>query len=106
MVRATRAQADRALYKAAIRNVLENQPNLTLFQQGAEDLIVEGETVRGVVTQTGIRFHATTVVLATGTFLGGVIHIGLDHHAGGRAGDPPANLALGRHVCAKSAIPG
>ncbi|MGO2502730.1 MAG: tRNA uridine-5-carboxymethylaminomethyl(34) synthesis enzyme MnmG, partial [Cobetia marina] len=90
-VRATRAQADRALYKAAIRNVLENQPNLTLFQQGAEDLIVEGETVRGVVTQTGIRFHATTVVLATGTFLGGVIHIGLDHHAGGRAGDPPAN---------------
>ncbi|BBO58162.1 tRNA uridine-5-carboxymethylaminomethyl(34) synthesis enzyme MnmG [Cobetia amphilecti] len=90
-VRATRAQADRALYKAAIRNVLENQPNLTLFQQGAEDLIVEGETVRGVVTQTGIRFHATTVVLATGTFLGGVIHIGLDNHAGGRAGDPPAN---------------
>ena len=90
-VRATRAQADRALYKAAIRSQLENQPNLTLFQQGAEDLIVEGDTVRGVVTQTGIRFHATTVVLATGTFLGGVIHIGLDNHAGGRAGDPPAN---------------
>lgn len=90
-VRATRAQADRALYKAAIRSQLENQENLTLFQQGAEDLIVEGDTVRGVVTQTGIRFHATTVVLATGTFLGGIIHIGLDNHAGGRAGDPPAN---------------
>ncbi|MET4162085.1 tRNA uridine 5-carboxymethylaminomethyl modification enzyme [Marinobacterium sp. MBR-111] len=89
-VRATRAQADRILYKAAVRSILENQPNLHIFQQAADDLIVEGEQVRGVVTQTGIRFHARSVVLTAGTFLGGVIHIGLDHHAGGRAGDPPS----------------
>jgi tRNA uridine 5-carboxymethylaminomethyl modification enzyme len=89
-VRATRAQADRILYKAAVRSILENQPNLHIFQQAADDLIVEGEHVRGVVTQTGIRFHARSVVLTAGTFLGGVIHIGLDHHAGGRAGDPPS----------------
>jgi tRNA uridine 5-carboxymethylaminomethyl modification enzyme len=89
-VRATRAQADRVLYKAAIRSILENQPNLQIFQQAADDLIVEGEQVRGVITQTGIRFHARSVVLTAGTFLGGVIHIGLDHHAGGRAGDPPS----------------
>ncbi|WP_417764901.1 tRNA uridine-5-carboxymethylaminomethyl(34) synthesis enzyme MnmG [Shewanella chilikensis] len=89
-VRATRAQADRILYKAAIRSILENQPNLHIFQQAADDLIVEGEQVKGVVTQTGIRFHARSVVLTAGTFLGGVIHIGLDHHAGGRAGDPPS----------------
>jgi tRNA uridine 5-carboxymethylaminomethyl modification enzyme len=89
-VRATRAQADRVLYKAAIRSILENQPNLQIFQQAADDLIVEGEQVRGVITQTGIRFHAHSVVLTAGTFLGGVIHIGLDHHAGGRAGDPPS----------------
>lgn len=89
-VRATRAQADRILYKAAIRSILENQPNLWLFQQAADDLIVDQETVRGVVTQTGIRFHSETVVLTTGTFLGGVIHIGLQNHAGGRAGDPPS----------------
>jgi len=89
-VRATRAQADRILYKAAIRSILENQPNLHIFQQAADDLIVEGEQVRGVITQTGIRFHARSVVLTAGTFLGGVIHIGLDHHAGGRAGDPPS----------------
>ncbi len=90
-VRATRAQADRIRYKAAIRGMLENQVNLTLFQQAAGDLIVDGDTVRGVVTETGIRFHAETVVLCTGTFLGGVIHIGLDQSRGGRAGDPPSN---------------
>ncbi|MDV3504607.1 tRNA uridine-5-carboxymethylaminomethyl(34) synthesis enzyme MnmG [Marinobacter sp. M-5] len=96
-VRATRAQADRVLYKAAIRHTLENQPNLTLFQQAADDLIVENEQVTGVVTQTGICFNARTVVLTTGTFLGGVIHIGMEHHSGGRAGDAPAN-ALARRL--------
>ncbi|MDX5336458.1 MAG: tRNA uridine-5-carboxymethylaminomethyl(34) synthesis enzyme MnmG [Marinobacter sp.] len=95
-VRATRAQADRILYKAAIRHTLENQPNLTLFQQAADDLIVENDQVVGVVTQTGIRFNAKTVVLTTGTFLGGVIHIGMQHHAGGRAGDAPANALAKR----------
>jgi len=89
-VRATRAQADRVLYKAAVRSILENQHNLQIFQQAADDLIMDGETVKGVVTQTGIRFHARSVVLTAGTFLGGVIHIGLDNHAGGRAGDPPS----------------
>jgi len=95
-VRATRAQADRVLYKAAIRHTLENQPNLTLFQQAADDLIVENDQVTGVVTQTGIRFNAKTVVLTTGTFLGGVIHIGMEHHSGGRAGDAPANALAKR----------
>ncbi|WP_341580948.1 tRNA uridine-5-carboxymethylaminomethyl(34) synthesis enzyme MnmG [Marinobacter metalliresistant] len=95
-VRATRAQADRVLYKAAIRHTLESQPNLTLFQQAADDLIVENDQVTGVVTQTGIRFNAKTVVLTTGTFLGGVIHIGMQHHAGGRAGDAPANALAKR----------
>ncbi|WIX32831.1 tRNA uridine-5-carboxymethylaminomethyl(34) synthesis enzyme MnmG [Salinicola sp. JS01] len=95
-VRATRAQADRVRYKAAIRSLLENQTNLTLFQQGVDDLVVDNDRVTGVVTQTGIRFMADTVVLCTGTFLGGVIHIGLDHHAGGRAGDPPANALAQR----------
>ncbi|WP_353980513.1 tRNA uridine-5-carboxymethylaminomethyl(34) synthesis enzyme MnmG [Salinicola endophyticus] len=95
-VRATRAQADRVRYKAAIRSLLENQANLTLFQQGVDDLVVDNDRVTGVVTQTGIRFMADTVVLCTGTFLGGVIHIGLDHHAGGRAGDPPANALAQR----------
>ncbi|WP_417543584.1 tRNA uridine-5-carboxymethylaminomethyl(34) synthesis enzyme MnmG [Marinobacter sp.] len=95
-VRATRAQADRVLYKAAIRHTLENQPNLTLFQQAADDLIVENNQVTGVVSQTGIRFNAKTVVLTTGTFLGGVIHIGMQHHAGGRAGDAPANALAQR----------
>ncbi|WFF41161.1 tRNA uridine-5-carboxymethylaminomethyl(34) synthesis enzyme MnmG [Salinicola endophyticus] len=95
-VRATRAQADRVRYKAAIRSLLENQPNLTLFQQGVDDLVVDNDRVTGVVTQTGIRFMADAVVLCTGTFLGGVIHIGLDHHAGGRAGDPPANALAQR----------
>ena len=95
-VRATRAQADRVLYKAAIRHILENQPNLTLFQQAADDLIVENDQVTGVVTQTGIRFRAQTVVLTTGTFLGGVIHIGMQNHSGGRAGDAPANALAKR----------
>lgn len=88
-VRATRAQADRVLYKAAIRHTLENQANLTIFQQGADDLIMAGDRVDGVVTQTGVRFMAATVVITTGTFLGGVIHLGMQNHAGGRAGDPP-----------------
>ncbi|GKW50031.1 tRNA uridine-5-carboxymethylaminomethyl(34) synthesis enzyme MnmG [Halomonas sp. NCCP-2165] len=95
-VRATRAQADRVRYKAAIRGLLENQPNLTLFQQAAGDLLVDNDTVRGVVTETGIRFHAESVVLCTGTFLGGVIHIGLDQSRGGRAGDPPSNALAQR----------
>jgi tRNA uridine 5-carboxymethylaminomethyl modification enzyme len=90
-VRATRAQADRQLYRQAIRTILENQPNLTLFQQEAADLIVEGEKVKGVVTVTGITFEAPTVVLTVGTFLGGRIHVGLDNYQGGRAGDPPSN---------------
>ncbi|MBS9403353.1 tRNA uridine-5-carboxymethylaminomethyl(34) synthesis enzyme MnmG [Halomonas sp. TRM85114] len=95
-VRATRAQADRVRYKAAIRSMLENQPNLTLFQQAAGDLLVDGDTVRGVITETGIRFHAQSVVLCTGTFLGGVIHIGLDISRGGRAGDAPSNALAER----------
>lgn len=90
-VRATRAQADRILYKAAVRHALENQSNLWLFQQACEDLIVESGEARGVITQTGIRFSSDTVVLTAGTFLGGLIHIGLENHAGGRAGDPPSN---------------
>jgi tRNA uridine 5-carboxymethylaminomethyl modification enzyme len=89
-VRATRAQADRMLYKQAIRSLLESQPNLSIFQQAVDDLIVEGVTVRGVVTQMGLKFHAPAVVLTTGTFLAGRIHIGLKNHAGGRAGDPPS----------------
>ncbi|MBC7992786.1 MAG: tRNA uridine-5-carboxymethylaminomethyl(34) synthesis enzyme MnmG [Rhizobacter sp.] len=89
-VRATRAQADRILYKAAIRHRLENQPNLTLFQQAVDDLMVEGDRVVGAVTQVGIRFRAKTVVLTAGTFLDGKIHVGLQSHAAGRAGDPPA----------------
>ena len=89
-VRATRAQADRVLYKAAIRNILENQPNLQIFQQAADDLIVQGDKVCGAVTQTGIKIYATSVVLTTGTFLGGVIHLGLQSYSGGRAGDPPS----------------
>ncbi|WP_309681252.1 tRNA uridine-5-carboxymethylaminomethyl(34) synthesis enzyme MnmG [Polaromonas sp.] len=89
-VRATRAQADRILYKAAIRRKLENQPNLWLFQQAVDDLMVEGERVVGAVTQVGIRFRARTVVLTAGTFLDGKIHVGLNNYAAGRAGDPPA----------------
>lgn len=89
-VRATRAQADRVLYKAAIRRRLENQPNLTLFQQPVDDLLVSGDRVTGVVTQAGIRFEGATVVLTAGTFLAGLIHVGLNNYAGGRAGDAPA----------------
>ncbi|MCW5670583.1 MAG: tRNA uridine-5-carboxymethylaminomethyl(34) synthesis enzyme MnmG [Hydrogenophaga sp.] len=89
-VRATRAQADRVLYKAAIRRTLENQPNLWLFQQAVDDLMVEGDRVVGAVTQVGIRFRGRTVVLTAGTFLDGKIHVGLNNYAAGRAGDPPA----------------
>lgn len=96
-VRATRAQADRVLYKAAIRSILENQANLDIFQQAADDLIVEGDTVKGVITQTGIHFSAKCVVLTTGTFLGGTIHIGLENYRGGRAGDPPS-IALANRL--------
>ncbi|MBT1063854.1 tRNA uridine-5-carboxymethylaminomethyl(34) synthesis enzyme MnmG [Bowmanella sp. Y26] len=95
-VRATRAQADRSLYKAAIRNILEQQPNLTLFQQSCEDLIVENDRVTGVVTQMGLKFQASAVVLTVGTFLGGIIHIGLQNYQGGRAGDPPSNALAQR----------
>jgi len=90
-VRATRAQADRVLYKQAIRSVLENQPNLTLFQQEVADLVVENDRVHGVITQTGIEFRARAVVLTVGTFLAGKIHVGLTNYQGGRAGDPPSN---------------
>lgn len=96
-VRATRAQADRALYKAAIREILENQDNLEIFQQSADDLLVENDVACGVVTNMGITFRANTVVLTTGTFLGGVIHIGLENHKGGRAGDPPS-IALAERL--------
>ena len=89
-VRATRAQADRILYKAAIRRMIENQPNLWLFQQAVDDLMVEGDRVVGAVTQVGISFRSRTVVLTAGTFLDGKIHVGLSHYAAGRAGDPPA----------------
>jgi tRNA uridine 5-carboxymethylaminomethyl modification enzyme len=94
-VRATRAQADRALYKQAIRHVLETQPNLTLLQQSVEDLLFEGNTVRGIVTQAGLKIAAPTVVLTVGTFLGGKIHVGQVNYSGGRAGDAAAvGLAL------------
>jgi len=105
-VRATRAQADRVLYKAAIRHRLENQPNLTLFQQGVDDLVLAGDRVVGVKTQLGIVFNARTVVLTTGTFLAGLIHVGMENFQAGRMGDPPAislaarlrelNLPVGR----------
>ena len=89
-VRATRAQADRSLYRLAIREILEHQPNLTIFQQSCDDLIVENDRVTGVVTQMGLKFKAQSVVLTVGTFLGGTIHIGLENYKGGRAGDPPS----------------
>ena len=95
-VRATRAQADRILYKASIRRRLENQPHLTLFQQAVDDLMVEGDRVVGAVTQVGIRFRSRTVVLTAGTFLDGKIHVGLNNYAAGRAGDPPAVSLSGR----------
>ena len=96
-VRATRAQADRQLYKQAVRTALENQPNLALFQQTVSDLIVEGDKVAGVKTQMGLNFTAKAVVLTTGTFLGGKIHIGLENYSGGRAGDP-ASIALAERL--------
>lgn len=95
-VRATRAQADRMLYKAAVRQLLEQQDNLSLFQQPVDDLLVEGERVVGVATQMGMKFRARAVVLTTGTFLGGRIHVGLSNYEGGRAGDPPANTLAAR----------
>lgn len=96
-VRATRAQADRALYKRAIRNRLENQPNLTLFQQAADDLILSGDRVTGVVTQLGIRFEAPAVVLTAGTFLNGLVHVGLENYRAGRFGDP-ASVSLAQRL--------
>ncbi|HAT40418.1 MAG TPA: tRNA uridine-5-carboxymethylaminomethyl(34) synthesis enzyme MnmG [Rheinheimera sp.] len=96
-VRATRAQADRALYRSAIRTILENQPNLQIFQQACDDLIVENDRVVGAVTQMGLRFNARAVVLTVGTFLAGQIHIGLQNYSGGRAGDPPS-VALARRL--------
>jgi tRNA uridine 5-carboxymethylaminomethyl modification enzyme len=96
-VRATRAQADRVLYRQAIRSRLENQPNLTLFQQAADDLLVEGDRVVGVVTQIGLQFRARTVVLTAGTFLSGRIHVGLENYQAGRAGDPPS-LSLAQRL--------
>ena len=96
-VRATRAQADRQLYRMAIRKTLENQPNLSIFQQAVDDLIVENDRVTGVVTQMGLKFRSRTVVLTVGTFLGGLIHIGESHHSGGRAGDPPS-IALANRL--------
>ena len=89
-VRATRAQADRLLYKQAIRTLLENQPGLTLFQQAVDDILVEGDRAVGVLTQLGVEFRGAAVVLTTGTFLSGLIHVGLSHHEAGRAGEPPA----------------
>ena len=96
-VRATRAQADRQLYKQCVRMALENQPHLTLFQQAVDDLILVGQTVRGVVTQMGLIFHAPCVVLTVGTFLGGKIHVGTTNSAAGRAGDPPS-IALAERL--------
>jgi tRNA uridine 5-carboxymethylaminomethyl modification enzyme len=96
-VRATRAQADRALYKQAIRFALESQPNLAIFQQAVDDILVVGDQVTGVVTQMGLTFRARTVVLTAGTFLSGKIHIGLNNYEGGRAGDPPAKT-LGQRL--------
>nr|VFJ89146.1 MAG: tRNA uridine 5-carboxymethylaminomethyl modification enzyme [Candidatus Kentron sp. LFY] len=90
-VRATRGQMDRALYKTVVRRILENQENLTLFQQEADDLIIEADRVMGITTQMGVRFHAPAVVLTVGTFLKGRIHIGMTNHEGGRAGSPPSN---------------
>jgi tRNA uridine 5-carboxymethylaminomethyl modification enzyme len=96
-VRATRAQADRILYKQAIRTRLENQPNLWLFQQAVDDLLVEQDRVQGVVTQLGLRFNAKTVVLTAGTFLSGLVHVGLSNYPAGRAGDPPS-ISLARRL--------
>jgi tRNA uridine 5-carboxymethylaminomethyl modification enzyme len=95
-VRATRAQADRLLYKQAIRTMLENQPNLWIFQQAVEDLIIEGDRICGAITQMGLKFIGKSVVLTAGTFLAGKIHIGFANYQGGRAGDPPANSLAAR----------
>src|SRR5690606_40186048 len=89
-VRATRCQADRALYRAFIRSAVEAQPNLSVFQAAVDDLVIEGGVVRGAVTNTGMRFEAPAVVLTAGTFLAGRIHVGEAQHAGGRMGDPPS----------------
>ncbi|MFM7569503.1 MAG: tRNA uridine-5-carboxymethylaminomethyl(34) synthesis enzyme MnmG, partial [Betaproteobacteria bacterium] len=96
-VRATRAQADRVLYRKAIRSRIENQPNLWLFQSAVDDLIVEADRVTGAITQLGVRFHARAVVLTTGTFLNGLIHVGMARQSAGRAGDPPA-ITLGQRL--------
>ena len=96
-VRATRAQADRLLYKAVVRQMLENYPNLKIFQQACDDLIMDGDRVAGVVTQSGIRISGKTVVLTVGTFLNGLIHIGMENYKGGRAGDPPS-IALAKRL--------
>lgn len=96
-VQATRAQADRVLYKKAIRHFVENQPNLSVFQQAVDDLIIENERVTGVITQLGLKFYAQSVVLTTGTFLDGKIHVGKTNYSGGRAGDPPS-IALSKHL--------
>lgn len=95
-VRATRAQADRILYKQAIRQMLEDQPNLALFQQPVDDILIEQSQVAGVLTQMGLKIRARTVVLTAGTFLAGKIHIGLNHYEAGRAGDPPAKTLAAR----------
>ena len=96
-VRATRVQADRVLYRNAIREILESQPNLSIFQQPVDDLLIESGRVAGAITQMGLTFRAPRVVLTTGTFLGGKIHIGLENSAGGRAGDPPS-IALAQRL--------
>jgi tRNA uridine 5-carboxymethylaminomethyl modification enzyme len=96
-VRATRAQADRVLYRQAIRQRLENQRNLTIFQQAVDDLLIENGFIAGAVTELGIRFSARTVVLTTGTFLSGLVHVGLQNYQAGRAGDPPA-ISLARRL--------
>lgn len=96
-VRATRAQADRSLYRRAIRTRLQNQPNLMIFQQSVEDLMLEGGRIAGAVTQIGLRFRGRAVVLTAGTFLNGLVHVGLDHYSAGRAGDPPA-ISLGQRL--------
>ena len=95
-VRATRAQADRVLYKAAIRQFLENQKNLWLFQQSVDDVSIKNNRITGVITQSGIHFYADNVVLTAGTFLGGLIHVGLESYKGGRAGDPSSETLAAR----------
>jgi tRNA uridine 5-carboxymethylaminomethyl modification enzyme len=103
-VRATRVQADRVRYKATIRHLLENQIHLTLFQQAVDDLVLEGDRVVGVITQMGLRFNANAVVLTAGTFLAGKIHIGLENHSGGRAGDSAALSQVLRRVLMAAAL--